>query len=154
MANRKLSMNKVRPVLRCHANGNGAKSISNLTGIARNTVRKYLRRFMELNRDIEELLNLEDPELNAAFGVISATSEPTSCRYVEVMGLMPEYVRRLKKKGMTRQKLYETSECENTQGLRKESCPQGARHVRMDVATHLQRERESAGHTQLRGSHR
>ncbi len=45
MANRKLSMNKLRQVLRCHANGNGAKSISNLTGIARNTVRKYLRRF-------------------------------------------------------------------------------------------------------------
>ncbi len=33
MANRKLSMNKLRQVLRCHANGNGAKSISNLTGI-------------------------------------------------------------------------------------------------------------------------
>ena len=56
MANRKLSMNKLRQVLRCHANGNGAKSISNLTGIARNTVRKYLRRFMELNRGIEDLL--------------------------------------------------------------------------------------------------
>ena len=100
-------MNKVRQVLRCHANGNGAKSISNLTGIARNTVRKYLRRFMELNRDVEELLKLEDPELNAVFGVASATTEPTSSRYVEIMGLMPEYVKQLKKKGMTRQKLYE-----------------------------------------------
>ncbi len=30
-----------------------------LTGIARNTVRKYLRRFMELNRGIEDLLKLE-----------------------------------------------------------------------------------------------
>lgn len=107
MANRKLSMNKVRQILRCHASGNGAKSISNLTGIARNTVRKYLRRFMELNRDVEELLSLEDQELNAVFGVTSASSEPTSSRYVEVMGLMPEYVRRLKNKGMTRQKLYE-----------------------------------------------
>ncbi|WP_354002599.1 helix-turn-helix domain-containing protein, partial [Paramuribaculum intestinale] len=55
-------MNKLRQVLRCHANGNGAKSISNLTGIARNTVRKYLRRFMELNRGIEDLLKLEDPD--------------------------------------------------------------------------------------------
>ncbi len=69
MANRKLSMNKLRQVLRCHANGNGAKSINNLTGIARNTVRKYLRRFMELNRGIEDLLKLEDPDLNEIFRV-------------------------------------------------------------------------------------
>lgn len=107
MANRKLSMNKLRQVLRCHANGNGAKSISNLTGIARNTVRKYLRRFMELNRGIEDLLKLEDPDLNEIFGVRAVGSEPVSSRHQELMGLMPDYVRRLKKRGMTRQKLYD-----------------------------------------------
>ncbi len=107
MANRKLSMNKLRQVLRCHASGNGAKSISNLTGIARNTVRKYLRRFMELDREIEDLLRLGDPDLNAVFGVRTAGAEPASPRHMEVMSLMPDYVRRLKKKGITRQKLYE-----------------------------------------------
>ena len=107
MANQKLSMNKLRQVLRCHSNGNGAKSISNLTGIARNTVRKYLRRFMELNRDMEELLKMEDTDLNDIFGVRTATSEPASDRYRELMELMPDYVRRLKKRGMTRQKLYD-----------------------------------------------
>ena len=83
------------------------KSISNLTGVARNTVRKYLRRLVELGLDVEELLKLEDPELNARFGIKTAASENRSERYVELMSLMPDYVRRLRRKGMTRLKLYE-----------------------------------------------
>ena len=62
MANRRLSMNKLRQVLRCHGSGTGAKSISNLTGVARNTVRKYLRRLVELGTGVEELLKLDDIE--------------------------------------------------------------------------------------------
>lgn len=70
-------MNKLRSVLRCHGSGVGAKSISNLTGVARNTVRKYLRRLVELGLDVEELLKLEDPELNARFGIKTApTTSP------------------------------------------------------------------------------
>ncbi len=107
MANRRLSMNKLRQVLRCHGSGIGAKSISNLTGVARNTVRKYLRRFVELGIGVEELLKLDDSELNARFGIKTAANENTSERYVELMSLMPDYVKRLKKKGMTRLRLYE-----------------------------------------------
>ncbi|WP_302615998.1 helix-turn-helix domain-containing protein [uncultured Duncaniella sp.] len=99
-------MNKLRSVLRCHGSGVGAKSISNLTGVARNTVRKYLRRLVELGFDVEELLKLEDPELNARFGIKTAASENRSERHVELMSLMPDYVRRLRRKGMTRLKLY------------------------------------------------
>lgn len=106
MANRRLSMNKLRQVLRCHGSGTGAKSISNLTGVARNTVRKYLRRLVELGIGVEELLKLDDSELNARFGIKTAASENTSERYVELMSLMPDYVKRLKKKGITRQCLY------------------------------------------------
>lgn len=106
MANRKLSMNKLRSVLRCHGSDIGAKSISNLTGVARNTVRKYLRRLVELDLDVEELLKLEDPGLNARFGIKTAASENRSERHVELMSLMPDYVRRLRRKGMTRLKLY------------------------------------------------
>ncbi len=95
-------MNKLRQVLRCHGSGTGAKSISNLTGVARNTVRKYLRRLVELGTGVEELLKLDDSELNARFGIKTAASENTSERYVELMSLMPGYVKRLKKKGMTR----------------------------------------------------
>lgn len=100
-------MNKLRQVLRCHGSGTGAKSISNLTGVARNTVRKYLRRLVELGTGVEELLKLDDSELNARFGIKTAASENTSERYVELMSLMPGYVKRLKKKGMTRLCLYE-----------------------------------------------
>ncbi len=65
-------MNKLRQV-RCFAVTAAAQE-----RVARNIVRKYLRRLMELGMDVEGLLKLDDTELNARFGIKTSASENTS----------------------------------------------------------------------------
>lgn len=40
MPNQPISMNKIRQLLRCYASGNGAKSVSSIMRVFRNTVKK------------------------------------------------------------------------------------------------------------------
>jgi len=48
MSNKPIDMYKIRQLLRLYASGRGSKFISNSTGIARNTVKKYLLQFVSL----------------------------------------------------------------------------------------------------------
>lgn len=43
MPNKRISMNKIRQVLRCYASGSGTRSISSMLNLSRNTVKKYLQ---------------------------------------------------------------------------------------------------------------
>ena len=45
MSNKPIDMFKIRQLLRLYADGRGSKFISSSTGIARNTVKKYLIQF-------------------------------------------------------------------------------------------------------------
>ena len=47
MANKTIDMFKIRQILRLYADGYGSKFISKTSGIARNTVKKYLLQFVE-----------------------------------------------------------------------------------------------------------
>ncbi len=45
MPNKKLSMSRIKQVLRCYAAGKGTRSIADLLDISRNTVKKYITIF-------------------------------------------------------------------------------------------------------------
>ena len=45
MPNRKLSMSRIKQVLRCYAAGKGTRSTADLLDISRNTVKKYITTF-------------------------------------------------------------------------------------------------------------
>ena len=45
MPNRRLSMSRIKQVLRCYVAGKGTRSISDLLDISRNTVKKYITIF-------------------------------------------------------------------------------------------------------------
>ena len=45
MGNKKITMQKLRQVLRFYSQGKGTKTISSIVGISRNTVKKYLQIF-------------------------------------------------------------------------------------------------------------
>ena len=108
-------MNRVKEVLRCYAAGYGTKSISNMLGIARNTVKKYLRKAEQLPQTIGELVALDDSRLNELI-----TGEPrketVSERKLELESLLPEYCRRLKKKRVTKKKLFEEYQRDHPDG--------------------------------------
>ena len=67
MSNKPIEMFKIRQVLRLYADGRGSKFISKTTGIARNTVKKYLLQFIELRLTVERVEAMNDKQLATVF---------------------------------------------------------------------------------------
>lgn len=105
MANKAITMNKVRQILRLYTQAKGKKFISNHTGVARNTVKKYINIFKELQKTYEDINELNDYELNEIFGKPPETKEPNK-RYERVREFFPYMDKELRKTGVTREKLW------------------------------------------------
>ena len=60
-------MFKIRQLLSLYADGRGSKFISKTTGIARNTIKKYLLQFVKLRLTIERVEAMSDRQLATAF---------------------------------------------------------------------------------------
>ena len=60
-------MSKLRQVLKLHCQGQSKLSISTVTGLSRNTVKKYLNTFTGLHSTWEEVKKLSDKELDELF---------------------------------------------------------------------------------------
>lgn len=100
-------MNKIRQVLRCYASGSGTKSISSMLNMSRNTVKKYLHIYQKSGLSLSEVLSLDDSSLYSLFQEKIQEVENQSPRYQELQSLLPDYAKRLKKKGVTRQQLFQ-----------------------------------------------
>jgi len=107
MSNKLLSMSKIKQILRCYAQGKGTKSISRMLVLSRNTVKKYLQEFQRLDISYEQALSLSEAELYRLFHQDNevSTSVPNQRQKV-LQDLLPDYCKRLKKKGVTRQMLH------------------------------------------------
>ena len=105
MANNPISMQKIRQVLRCYAQGKGTKAMSSILSISRNTIKKYLQKFQTMDLSYEEALALSDSELSELFQEKPSLS-PVSERQLTLEKLLPSYCKRLKRKGVTRQMLH------------------------------------------------
>ena len=105
MPNKQLGMEKIRQVLRCYSQGHGTKSISSMLSVSRNTVKKYLQVFQRSGLDYEQMLSLPDQELSKLFHEKSRVKTESE-RLGELKSLLPEYCKRLKKKGVTREALH------------------------------------------------
>lgn len=115
MSNKSLSMNKIRQVLRCYASGKGTKTISSLLNVSRNTVKKYLQIYQKSQLDIDKVLSLDDASLFSLFQEKEKPPVPNE-RYEILRSLLPEYCKRLKKKGATRQMLHKEYLCQHPGG--------------------------------------
>lgn len=105
MANKAIDMIKVRQILRLYEQGHSKVQISVLTGVARNTLKRYLRRFIAGQYTFEQVSALSDHELEMLFG---SDDEPkTDPRFDALQKLLPEINKQLKRKGMTLLKLWE-----------------------------------------------
>jgi transposase len=67
MANKAISMSKVRQVIKLHSQGIGKKKIAVRLGISSNTVKLYLDHYYQLKVTWDELSRLTDFELNKRF---------------------------------------------------------------------------------------
>jgi len=110
MSNNLKKMTKIRSILRLYAQGVSKKNISEKAGATRNTVKKYIRQFIAMNKPLEEFDKLSDSELELLFS-IKEQKEPEK-RLQELITVFPEVEKALKRKGVTKEgvwrKYYET----------------------------------------------
>ena len=104
MSNKPIDMFKIRQVLRLYADGRGSKFISKTTGIARNTIKKYLLQFVEWRLTAECVEAMSDGQLATAF--LSEKPKKESGRQMDLEALLPQLAARLKKRGVTKQMVY------------------------------------------------
>lgn len=103
MANHTIIMNKIRIIIRMHSEGRSKSFISHQSGVARNTVKKYLQRIESLRLRYDEVQKLSDKDLEQL--VTSDKIEP-STRFRELEAYLPIADKALKRRGMTRTRLW------------------------------------------------
>jgi len=103
-------MTKIRSILRQYTKGVSKKTISEKAGTTRNTVKKYIRQYIAMNRPLEDLEKMSDSELEQLFS-IKDQQEPKK-KLQELIAIFPEVEKSLKRKGVTKEsvwrKYYET----------------------------------------------
>jgi len=130
MSNKPIDMYKIRQLIRLYASGKGTKFISRSTGIARNTVKKYLHQFVRLRLTLAAMEAMSDAALAKAF--LLEKPKVVTSRVVNLELLLPTLAARLKKRGVTKKMLYE-------QYIRQH--PDGYKHsvflVRLNLFTNM-----------------
>lgn len=99
MANKTILMTKIRQILRFFTQGKSKVQISEQTGASRNTVKKYIRRFLSEKMTFDVLDSMTDTELEALFG--SAEMPDKDPRYEQLQCMLPSLEKRFKQKGVT-----------------------------------------------------
>ncbi|MEN8226372.1 MAG: IS21 family transposase [Bacteroidota bacterium] len=108
-------MKKVRLIIRMYTEGVSKKTISEKSGCSRNTVKKYIRQFIALGMTFEELNKLNNTSLEALFKVEGAVSNPK----LEILrSYFPEMEKALKRKGVTREHLWQKYISKHPDGYR------------------------------------
>lgn len=105
MANKPISMIKIRQILRLQSQGCSKLQIAAQTGIARNTLKKYIREFIASGLSFDEINELSDKELEDLF--VKPEDRPLNERLQILFSLFPAIDKELKKKGVTRFLLWE-----------------------------------------------
>jgi hypothetical protein len=116
MSNKPIDMYKIRQLLRLYASGRGTKFISSTTGIARNTIKKYLQQFVSLKLTMSDIEAMSDAQLARAFLIEKPAIENHRVSDLEL--LLPELAARLKKRGVTKKMLYEQYKIQHPDGYK------------------------------------
>jgi transposase len=106
MANKNIDMSKLRQILKLYLQHQGTRTIRDLTGISRNTVKKYIAQFQALKTPWDELSKLSDPALEALFVTEPVIPDPPQ-REKELYAFFPYAEKRLKQPGMTLKLLWQ-----------------------------------------------
>ena len=124
---------RIKNILRCYAAGMGIKEAASTFCISRNTVRKYVRLFLSSGKSIEQLLSLSDGQLDELSGCTASRHREPSPRRIELEALLPGYVSRLSRKGMSVRKLFKEYHAEYPDGYQLSSFKRIVREYRFHI---------------------
>ncbi len=97
-------MNKIRQILRLHSTGVSKLKIAEQTGVARNTIKKYIKEFTQSGLLYLEVNSLCDKDLEDLF--VKQDSIQVNPKLETLFSLFPAMDKELRKKGVTRQLLW------------------------------------------------
>ena len=117
MANKPITMSKLRKVLQLSLNGKSKKFISNYLNLSRNTVKKYLIELNALNLSIEDIKKLSDLDLEKLF--IEKLPVVQSAREAVLYKFFPYMEKELKKTGVTRMIIWQEYLAKYPDGFRR-----------------------------------
>lgn len=118
MANKAISMSKIRQILRLHSQGKSNLAIYRLTGVSRNTLKKYIKDYKTLNLNMVEIEELSDYDLNELFTQFKPNQEKLSDKARLLYAQFPEIDKQLRKKGITLQMMWEAYYQKHPDGLK------------------------------------
>ena len=101
MANKAITMSKLRQVLKYFFQGIGTKTISNTTGVSRNTVKKYLAQSRYMRLTPESVQALSDQQLHDLFRYEASLPLPDSNRLQTLFTFFDTSGKFLRKRGVT-----------------------------------------------------
>src|SRR5665213_3555049 len=104
MSNKTIDMYKIRQLLRLYASGRGSKFISSTTGIARNTVKKYLLQLVSSKLTMMEVEEMSDGQMARVFLV--EKPKTADQRAEDLKAMLPVLEARLRKRGVTKMMVY------------------------------------------------
>lgn len=105
MANKPISMSKVRQVIKLYSQQHmGKKKIGLRLGMSKNTVKIYVDRYYHLKTPASDLLKLSDHELDKLFH--PPKTAPLDSRIQQLYDFFPEMEKQLRKRGVTVGMLY------------------------------------------------
>jgi transposase len=116
MANKRTDMSKLRQILRLYNQGEKKLKISELTGVSRNTLKRYLKIYLQLGLTIKDIEARSDKELDSLFGD-NLVPEPGD-KYKTLEAIFPSIEKELKRRGITRQILWERYIARHPDGYR------------------------------------
>lgn len=67
MANKPISMSKIKQIIRCYCQGIGSKKTHQITGVSRNVIKLYVRKFQALRLTLEDIEGYDDLALQQLF---------------------------------------------------------------------------------------
>ena len=110
--------------------GMGIKGISSAFHLSRNTVRKYVRKYQESGLTMEQMLSMSEEKLQELYLDGRNRSRVPSPRRTELDALVPDYVKRLSRKGVTVKSLHEEYRKEHPDGYQYTQFKQAIRGYR------------------------
>src|SRR5688500_11416420 len=117
MANKSISMSKVRRIMKLYSQHMGKRKIAFRLGISKNTVNHYLEAINALKTPWDELLRLTDFELDKLLHPPENT--PVKNRIQQLYDFFPEMEKQLRRRGMTVRKQFEVFKKQNPEAYQE-----------------------------------
>ena len=113
MASEKISMIKIRQILRLHKEGYSKREISKMLGAHRDTITKYLVLFKSMELSFDDIMQKTDEEIDSMF---RECETPPNDRYEHLQSLMPYFEQELSRREVTKSRLWEEYKEDNPGG--------------------------------------